>query len=173
MHRDLRRQSGIWRGRSRLQRSVVDEEEWTPARPDIVQNSVFQRTPPYPPAAWQMYSPCGICETDICGIYFETTMRAVEPLLARGARQFERLKRLVSVDHRTAGDAVTAAAISCHGLVVSAAKLDENERTTGQTQKQASTADANLQYLRALYLAQLAGPLSNDRSLDHRRHRAE
>lgn len=88
---------GYGGARSRMQRSVVDEEKWTPARPDIVQSSVFPRTPPYPPAAWQMYSPCGICETDICGIYFETAMRAVEPLLARGARPFERLKRLVSI----------------------------------------------------------------------------
>lgn len=52
---------------------------------------------------------------------------------------------------------MTTAAISCHGLVVSAAKLDEDERTTGQTQKQPCTAVANVQYLRALYLAQLAG----------------
>ena len=65
----------------------------TPAGPDTVQSSVFPCTPPYPPAALQMYSHCEMsdgCETDICGIYFETAMRTVEPLLARGARQFEK-----------------------------------------------------------------------------------
>lgn len=68
----------IWdmAGKSRMQ-SVVDEEEWTTARPNTVQSSVFPCTPPYPPAASQMHSPCEIsddCETDICGIYFETAM---------------------------------------------------------------------------------------------------
>ena len=99
MHRDLCRLLG-YAGKEQDADSVVDEE-WTPARLDTVQSSVFPCTPPYPPAASQMYSPCEIsddCETDICGIYFETAMRAVEPLLARGARQFEMgLKRLVSV----------------------------------------------------------------------------
>lgn len=68
--------------------SVVDEKNGTPAGPDTVQSSVFPCTPPYPPAALQMYFHCEMsdgCETDICGIYFETAMRTVEPLLARGS----------------------------------------------------------------------------------------